>query len=154
MPPRPVLPSLNTWRHEPQLRHTRAADVSQLVIQDHPNHIYHSVTGQREAYDNLNLQHAKHCITSVSNELGCLDSVVGDRMASGKDNIFLTHNNEFPEGRKVKYANAVCDYRPLKDYTSLVRLTVGVNRLICPGYPSAPAASLLDSKITFNRNDS
>ena len=33
LPPQPVLPSLNTWIHYPSLRHTRAAELSQLVIQ-------------------------------------------------------------------------------------------------------------------------
>ena len=52
------------------------------MIQDHLNHLYHPVTVQRETYEKLKLQHPKLWITSMSNELGCLASVVGDRIAS------------------------------------------------------------------------
>ena len=37
--PRPVHPSLNLWQHYLRLWHTHAAAVSQLVIQEHLNHI-------------------------------------------------------------------------------------------------------------------
>ena len=65
-------------------------------------------------------------------------------------NYFLIHKNQVTEGRKATYSNGVCDYRPLKDGPYCVQLTVGDNRLIYPGDPSAPAASLLESKIIFN----
>ena len=82
IPPRPVRPSLNTLKHDLRPRNTRAAVVPQLVIQDHLNHLYNPVTVQRETYEKLKLQHPKRWITSMSNELGCLASVVGDRIAS------------------------------------------------------------------------
>ena len=50
----------------------------------------------------------------MSNELVKLDSGVGDRMTYEIDTIFI-QKNQVPEGRKATYANAGCDYRPLKD---------------------------------------
>ena len=48
---------LDTWRHDPHLYHTCSVALSQLVIQDYLNHIYHPVTGQRKNYDKIKLQH-------------------------------------------------------------------------------------------------
>ena len=86
----------------------------------------------------------------MSNELGRLDSGVVDIMTSGTDTIFFIHKNQVPSGRKAKHANSVYDYRPLKDNYHHVQLTVGGDRLIYPGDPSAPTESLLDSKTIFN----
>ena len=149
IPPWPVCPILNTWRHDPHLWHTCAAAVSQLVIQEHPNNIYHSVTGQFETYDKINLWHTKRWITRMFNELGRLASGVGDRMTSGTDTIFI-HKNQVPAGRKATYANAVCDYEPLKYDPYCVWLAVGGDRLIYPGDTRGPTASLLASKTIFN----
>ena len=80
----------------------------------------------------------------MSNELGRLDSGVVDIMTSRTDIFFLIHKNQVPAGRKAKYANSVYDYRPLKDNSHHVRLTVGGDRLIYPGGPIAPTESLLD----------
>ena len=55
MPPRPVRPSLDTWRHDLRLQHTCAAVVYQLVIQEHLNHLYHPVKDQHKTYDKLKL---------------------------------------------------------------------------------------------------
>ena len=65
MTPRPVRPSLNTWRHDQRLWHTRAASLPQLVIQEYLNNLYHQVTGQRGTYDKLKLQYTKRWITSI-----------------------------------------------------------------------------------------
>ena len=150
MPPRPVCPILNTWRHYPRLQHTGAAAVYQLVIQDHFHNLYHPVTVQHETYEKLKLKHTKLWIVSMSNELGRLDSGVGDRMPSEKEDIFFINKNQVPAGRKATYVNAVCGYRPLNYDPYHMRLTVGGYRIIYPGNPSAPVASLLDSKTIFN----
>ena len=98
---RPVCPSLNTLRHDPCMHNTRAAAVSQMVIQEHLNHLYHPVTGQRENYDKLNLRHTKRYITTMFNELERLASGVGHRIKSGTDTIFLSIRiNSHKEGRK------------------------------------------------------
>ena len=85
----------------------------------------------------------------MSNELGRLASGVGDRMKYGTETIFFIQKHQVPAVRKETYANIVCDYRPLKDDTYRLKLTVGGDRLIYPGYPSAPAASFLDLKTIF-----
>ena len=86
----------------------------------------------------------------MSNELGQLASGVGNRMKSGTETIFLIHKHQVPVGSKATYSNAVCYYIPLKDDPYRVRLTVGGDRLVNLGDPSAPAASLLESKIIVN----
>ena len=90
MPSWPIRPSLKTWRHDPRLQRNRAAEVSQLVIQEHLNHIYHPVIGQCETYYKLNILHSKRWITSMPNDLGRLAPGVGDRITSGIDTIFLS----------------------------------------------------------------
>ena len=143
-------PSLNPWRHDLCLRHTSAAVVAKLVIQEHLNHIYHPVTGQFKNYDKPNLGHPKHWTTSMSNELGRLASDVWDRMKSSTETIFSIHKHQVPAGRNVTYANKVCDYRPLKYDPYCVIITIGGNRLIYPGDPRYPDVSLMDSKLIFN----
>ena len=64
--------------------------------------------------------------------------------------IFFPTRIKSKQEIKETYANAVCDYRPLKYDPHCVRLAIGGDRLIYPGDPSAPAASLLESKIFFN----
>jgi hypothetical protein len=42
-------------------------------------------------------------------------------MTSGNENIFFIPRRQVPQGRKVTYANPVCDYRPLKSDPYRVR---------------------------------
>lgn len=51
---------------------------------------------------------------------------------------------------RVTYAKMVCDIRPKKNDVHRTRLTVGGDRLIYPGNPTAPAASLIETKIMIN----
>ena len=80
----------------------------------------------------------------MSNELGCLDSGVVNRILSKRETILLIHKNQLPVVSKATYYNAVCDYRPLKDDPYCVQLTIGDDIIIYPGDPSAPDASCLD----------
>jgi hypothetical protein len=64
--------------------------------------------------------------------------------------FFILTNLKPRPGRKVTYANAVCDYRPLKDEPYRVRLTVGGDRLPYPADAGAPAATILEAKLLFN----
>ena len=73
----------------------------------------------------------------------------GYRMKSSTETIFFIPKHQVPEGQKATYANAVCDYIPLKDDPYRVRLAVGEDILIYSGDPSAPAAYLLCSKLIF-----
>ena len=65
--PQPVSPIMNTWRHNPRLRHTHASSLAQLIIQYHLNHLYHPVIGEHKTYAKLNLRHPKIWITSMFN---------------------------------------------------------------------------------------
>jgi hypothetical protein len=114
------------------------------------NHMYHPVTGMRENYDQLKKREPDRWNRSMANEMGRLAQGVGTRMKSGTDTTYFIKRNQVPKGKKVTYANAICDYRPLKDDPYRVRLTVGGDRLEYAGDASAPAASLLDSKLIFN----
>ena len=86
----------------------------------------------------------------MSNEMGQLASGVGNHMKYGTETIFFLPKHQVPVGIKETYANVVCDYILLKDYPYRVRFTVGGDRFIYPGDTSAPAASLLDSKLIFD----
>ena len=86
----------------------------------------------------------------MSNELVQLASGVGDRRKYGTKTISFIPKHQVPAGRKATYANEVCYYRPLKYDPYRVGLTVGGNRLIYHVDPSAPASSVLESKLIFN----
>ena len=45
------------------------------------------------------------------------------------DTIDFILKKEVPKGKKVAYANYICDHRPLKEEEWRVRLTVGGGRL-------------------------
>jgi hypothetical protein len=65
-------------------------------------------------------------------------------MKSGNENIFFILRRQVPQGRKVTYANPVCNYCPH------VHLTVGGDKLPYASDAGTPAASLLEAKILFN----
>ena len=137
--PRTVCPSLEPWRHDLHLRHTCTATLSQQVIQENLNHIYHPFTGQRGNYDKLKLRYTKRWTNSMSNELGRLASGVGYRMKSVTETIFFILKHQVTCRKKyTKYSNAVCDYIPLQDHPYCVRLTVGENRIIYIGNTITP----------------
>jgi hypothetical protein len=114
------------------------------------HHICHPQTGAKQSYDRLKLSNPPRWTVGMANEFGRLASGVGTRMPTGTNTIFFIDKGEVPPGRTVTYANAVCDCRPTKDDPWRVRLTVGDDKLDCPGDPGAPAASLLDSKLVIN----
>jgi hypothetical protein len=114
------------------------------------NHMHHPLTGAKETFDTLRCDNPDRWNRSMANELGRLTSGVGERMKTGNENIFYIKKSQIPNGRKVTYANAVCDYRPLKDEPYRVRLTVGGDRLPYPADAGAPAATILEAKLLFN----
>ena len=59
--------------------------------------------------------------------------------------------NEVPYGKKVTYANMVCDYRPLKSDPFRVRLTVGGDKLEYLDNVASPTATFLETKLLLNR---
>jgi len=86
----------------------------------------------------------------MGNELGRLAQGVGTRMPHGTDTIFFIPKSQLPTGRKVTYANAICDHRPLKTEPYRVRLTVGGDKLEYAGDAGSPAASIIETKLLVN----
>ena len=60
------------------------------------------------------------------------------------------HQFDLPATKKVTYACFVCDYRPLKPEQYRVRLVVGGDGLDYSEDAGAPAASMLETKISLN----
>ena len=68
----------------------------------------------------------------------------------GTSTMFPIRRSAVPPGRKVTYANFVCDIRPHKAETHRVRLTAGGDQLDYPEDPSSPAVSVLNAKLHIN----
>jgi hypothetical protein len=68
----------------------------------------------------------------------------------GSDTIDFIFKSEVPKGKKVTYANFVCDYCPLKAEQFCVRLTIGGDKLDYHDETASPAASLLETKLIIN----
>ena len=60
--------------------------------------------------------------------------------------VFLIKKSQVPQGRKVTYANFVCNVWLQKTETHQVRMTAGSDKLDYPGDPSSPTVSMLDAK--------
>ena len=113
------------------------------------NHIFNA-EGKKMSMDSL-LTGPDSTIwtTALSNELGRLAQGIGDRVVS-TDTIDFIMKQEVPKGKKVTYANFICDHRPLKEEEWRVRLTVGGDRLDYNYDAGSPAASILETKLTIN----
>jgi len=68
----------------------------------------------------------------------------------GTGTLFFITKNQVPAGRKVTYANFICNIRLQKDETHRVRMTAGGDQLDYPGDASSPTVSMLDAKIHIN----
>ena len=114
------------------------------------NHIYNPTTGKRETINTLiSGPHASIWRRVLINELGRLSGGLAG-CVTGTDTIAFIHKNEVPSGKKVTYANMVCDHRPIKTEPNRVRLTVSGNRLDYAYDVGSPAASLLEAKLLIN----
>lgn len=71
-------------------------------------------------------------------------------MKKWNQNIFYIRKKQIPTSIKVTYANEVCNYRPLKDDTYRVRLTVGWDKLPYPNDAGSPAANITEYKLMIN----
>ena len=87
--------------------------------------------------------------TALSNELGRLTQGIGDHVVS-TDTINFIMKQELPKGKKVTYANFICDHRLLKEEEWRVHLIVGGNRLDYNFDAGSPAASILETELTIN----
>eukprot|EP00957_Ditylum_brightwellii_P194893 14847355-Ditylum_brightwellii.AAC.1 len=63
-------------------------------------------------------------ISSTGNELGCLAGGIPGQV-QGSNTIRFIKQNAIPKGKKITYANMVCDYKLLKAENDRVRLTIG-----------------------------
>jgi hypothetical protein len=61
----------------------------------------------------------------------------------GTGAIFFITKAQVPQGRKVTYANFVCNIRPHKTEIHRVRMTASGNQLDYPGDPISPTVSML-----------
>jgi len=68
----------------------------------------------------------------------------------GTGTVFFIKKSQVPSGRKVTYANFICNIRLQKTETHRVRMTAGGNKLDYPGDSSSPTVSMLDAKIHIN----
>ena len=85
---------------------------------------------------------------ALTNEMGRTSQGINKLL--GNDTLEFIKKGEVPSGRKVTYANFVCDYRPFKLEKYRVRMTVGGDRLEYPYDTTSPAASLLETKVLIN----
>ena len=86
---------------------------------------------------------------ALSNEIGRL-AQGNDAGVDYTDCFEFIHKHEVPAGRKVTYANFVCDHRPLKPEPFRIRLVVGGDKLDYFEDAGSPAASMLETKLLVN----
>ena len=86
---------------------------------------------------------------AVTNELGRLSSGIPGKIKGTKAMRYI-HKNEVPTGKKITYANMVCNFRPLKNEKHRVRLTIGGDKLDYDRDTASPTANLIDTKILLN----
>ena len=112
------------------------------------HHIYND-SGKKESLDSLlKGPNGDIWLQALSNEFGRLAK--GNGRVISTDTIEFIRRCEVPIGKKVTYANFICDYRPLKSEPYRVRLTVGGDILEYSHDAGSPATSLLETKILAN----
>ena len=104
--------------------------------------------GKKKSIDNLLQDDYIIWGCSLTNELGRLSQGINN--IEGNNALIFIPKSEVPWGKKVAYANMICDYRPLKKEKYRVRLTFGGDVLEYEGNASSPAASLLEAKLIIN----
>ena len=91
-------------------------------------HIF-DLAGKKLSIDNLITGTDKKVwLGAVDNELGRLAQGLPNKI-TGTSTINFIFKHKIPFGKKVTYANMVCDYRPLKEEKFRVRLTIGGDKL-------------------------
>ena len=125
----------------------------QLLIQEYDHHIahlYHTVTGAKENYNDIRAQDLVKWETRFSNDIGRLAQGVGTLMKTGNKNILFISRSKVPSGRNIMYVNPVCEYHPHKDDPYRIRLTIVGDKITYPLQSGSPATILLGAKIIFN----
>ena len=88
-------------------------------------------------------------IQSLSNDLGCLAQVVGNRI-EGTNTIFFISKSKVPCGRTVTYGSLVSTIRPHKEEKFRTCVTVGGNKLPYPGPTYTKTAGMKTIKILLD----
>ena len=89
-------------------------------------------------------------LRGLDNELGRLSQGFQPNNIVGTNTLRFVKKSTIPLGRKITYANFVCDLRPLKHEMYRVRMTVGGDKLDYPHDTASPTAELLDTKLIVN----
>eukprot|EP00957_Ditylum_brightwellii_P211360 15366086-Ditylum_brightwellii.AAC.2 len=106
--------------------------------------------GKKQSIDDLLKGPMKEmCIRSTGNEMRHLSDGIEGRV-KGSGTIAFIIKEQVQIGKKVTYANMVCDHRPLKVEQFHVRLTIGGDKLIYADETASPAADLLKTKLLIN----
>ena len=89
-------------------------------------------------------------IKSLANELGRLSQ--GIRNIKGTDTIFFVLKSAIPKDRlkEITYGRIVVAYKPKKSEPHILRLTVGMDRIVCLYNVSTPTADLPTIKLLWN----
>ena len=120
------------------------------LVTPYCQHIYNKKTGKRETIDTLRAGEDKIIWDqAVSNELGRL-AKSNDAGVEHTDTIEFIAKHDVPSSSKVTYGSYVFDYRPHKKEKNRARLVAGGDKLEYEFDASAPAASLLETKILVN----
>ena len=138
------------YLHQNKLSNPKSTAAKYILAQhvmDKMNHVFDE-KGKKKTLDRLLIDDISTWGKSLSNELGRLSQ--GIRNITGNNAMTFIKKNEVPLGKKVAYANMVCDHRPLKTEKYRVRLTVGGDVLEYNKDSSSPAASLLEAKLLLN----
>ena len=123
-------------------QHLFANNISQNLL-----HIF-DTAGKKLSIDRLLEDNPLIWGRALSNEIGRLSQGINNIV--GNNAMDFIPRSQIPAGKKVAYANMVCDYKPLKEEKYRVRLTIGGDKLEYLGDPSSPAASLLEAKLLVN----
>ena len=84
----------------------------------------------------------------MSNEIVQLFQGLGD--IQGTKTCFFIHRHKFPQYAKVPYFRIVCNIRPQKKETHIVRLTVGGDKITFDIPVYTPTSDLTTSKMHWN----
>ena len=90
----------------------------------------------------------KHWEISFCNEVGRLFQ--GYKDIKGTDTCKFIHKKDVPTDRKATYIRVVVADRPRKTEPRRTRLTVGGDRVNCPGEVSTKTSDIITAKILFN----
>ena len=86
---------------------------------------------------------------ALSNEIGRLTQG-NDFGIKFTDCMTFIHHSQIPVGKKVTYANFVCDHRPLKSEPWRVRLVVGGDKIDYFQDAGSPTTTILETKLLVN----